>query len=198
MDLFDNLSKIISNTVNKAAEKTKQITDTTVNASKLRTQQKNAEKNINNLYMQLGRTYYENSYESCDNIYRDIIAAIDREKEVLCSAEKELDSLNGVRRCPECNKEVGDDSRFCDGCGAKLDEIITEEPAKADPPENEEAANINAEEIVSEEITAETYEKTEAVCAEPSDTLNKKLCDNCGAEVPDWASYCTECGAKYK
>lgn len=193
MDLFDNLSKKISDTVNKAAEKTKQITDSTVNASKLRTLQKNAEKNINACYIQLGKAYYENSHDNCDNIYKEIIAAIDREKEIYNNAEKELDTLNGVKRCPECNKQLNDDSKFCDGCGVKLPEIIEEklEPENINADENNESTDME------ETKTAET-EQTETAEVEAAVVSDKKICDNCGAEVPNWANFCTECGAKYK
>lgn len=193
----------------KLLTKTKEITGATINQtksisdiSKLKAQQKTAEKNLTGYYCQLGKAYYENSGNKCDYIYSELVSVIDKEREKLSSVIKKIDCINGVRRCKSCKAKVSADSIFCNICGARLEDapVPVEEPDEKTPIEavTEDSTNdIIIEETDAEAVKDEITGEPEAAAAEES-AEDKRLCLKCGAEVPDWASFCTNCGTKYE
>ena len=113
--------------------------------------------------------------------------------------------------CTQCGTQIPDGSKFCTGCGAKMEvapvaPVVTPEPVKEvetvvapvveeTPIAVEESVETPEETPVVEETP--TVEEAPVESAEPEPTAEKKnFCTNCGKELPEGTKFCTGCGAK--
>ncbi len=89
------------------------------------------------------------------------------------SAEQKM-SFKTAKRCPVCHEDVPENSKFCLSCGNRMDLLSDDEiqcPA-------------------CKQVT-----KKGKFCIHCG-ALLKATCENCGAELPNNAKYCLECGKK--
>ncbi len=174
MGIFDDFNKEITDAANKIVSKTKRFKNDTISQTKamsdinkLKSKRKDAEKNIVRFYMDLGKMYYQNSGNNCEDIYKSLVDNIKREEYELNNIELQIAAITGVKKCRNCNSKVPDGSVFCNICGSKL------EPEKTAEPQSDEKA-----------------EEAQAAPAE-------KICEQCGKKLPDNGVFCTNCGKKY-
>lgn len=90
--------------------------------------------------------------------------------------------------CPNCNKELEDGSKFCDGCGTPI-EAPVEAPAEEAAPVEEA---VPVEEAAPVEAPAEEAPVEAAAEAVKPETI---FCQNCGKETSTEFAFCQNCGA---
>ena len=119
------------------------------------------EDQVQKLYAEVGRQYFEEHKEDDPAAYegmaqiRELLAAVEDMK-------KELLDLKGAKVCPRCGEEVQATDAFCKSCGAKIeeDDIVVDAVVKDAPETSEEDADIteDAETAAENEITEEAFE----------------------------------------
>lgn len=201
MDFFDEVGKKFNNMTDKLLSKTKEFTDSTISQtksmsdiSKLKSQKKSVEKKLQSYYYQLGKAYYENSGDDCEYIYSEIVSVINDENKKLKDIIDAIDNINGVKRCQACKSKVSADSIYCNLCGVKLKNTQEKEIVKENDTDDLQN-NLDAEPEAIE-IEENTLQFEEEMIELPK--FEKKICSDCGGEVPDDATFCTNCGRKYE
>lgn len=117
MGFFDQASR-------KFAEVQKKTGDT-IAVYKIQGQIKNIEDDIQKLYASIGEICYKacragKTPEGLETIYGNIDAMNADIKRL----NSEIDTLNGLIRCPECDGPVNIGVKFCPNCGSKIPEEL--------------------------------------------------------------------------
>ena len=107
MAILDDIKETLTKTTKSAVDKGKKLTDVT----KLKSQKSSAKKELTQIYVELGKAYYEK--------YKDAPAEEDAEnfEKISAAAEKIAD----LEACPACGEENAVGKKFCGGCGAPLE-----------------------------------------------------------------------------
>lgn len=157
MALFDKLGETIVNASRDVSQKAKDLSGT----AKLTLDIRSKEDQVQKLYAEVGRQYFEEHKEDDPAAYegmaqiRELLAAVEDMK-------KELLDLKGAKVCPRCGEEVQATDAFCKSCGAKIeeDDIVVDAVVKDAPETSEEDADIteDAETAAEKEITEEAFE----------------------------------------
>jgi len=120
MDFFNRIGKTISSTTQNVVRGTKDLTD----IARLNSLISDEQKQIQGLYTQLGKLYYESSQSGKDNhealskLCHAIASAYDR----IDKYNEEIHQIKGIRKCSNCGAEVPVSSVFCGACGTKVEE----------------------------------------------------------------------------
>lgn len=140
MSFIDNISKKINDTTDRIVIKTKEIKDTTVSntkakadTAKLKSKKKAIEKEIEDLYCQLGKAYYIKNGDKCG----ELVAAINEEIDKYNKVDILLADFDGLKKCLNCGAKVSKDSVFCNNCGTKFEEVNNEETGSIEETEAE-------------------------------------------------------------
>ena len=164
MDFFDKLSDTLMSAGREVSDRARDMSDST----RLMYDIRKKKQELDDLYRDLGREYYETHSDSDD---KDIATIRDALAEI-ADMEERYAHIRGGRRCPKCGSVVPLDSTYCNKCGAKLGESIFEdeddEPVKKaseDVPDEAEAETSDEasdeEETSDEESVSEEKETTE-------------------------------------
>lgn len=150
MAFFDKLSETFVNAGKDVSQKAKDLSGT----AKLTMDIHMKEDQVQKLYAQVGKLYYEEHKDDEQAAYEEM-AQIKEMLTVIEDMKKELMELKGAKVCPRCGQEVKAADAYCSSCGAKIedDEIIVDAVVKEAP--TEEAAS---EETISKEATEEVFE----------------------------------------
>lgn len=116
MSLFDEIGKKITNAGQETATKAKKFTE----ISKLNSLIGDKEKEISNLFVELGHFYYERSKN--EESPEETVKQINRIYEEIETYKKQIGEIKGIGRCPQCGAEVTNGAAFCNSCGAKLND----------------------------------------------------------------------------
>ena len=103
------MPKIISDVIDKS----RQVVDLTKISVKI---DKEA-KNIEQLYANLGRVFYQVSKEAPEVMYEDLFRTIAGAEKQLEYWKQESDTVRGLKRCVSCNGELQVADLFCSVCG---------------------------------------------------------------------------------
>lgn len=114
MSIFDEIGKKITNVGQETATKAKKITE----ISKLNSLVSEKEKEISNLFLEIGHSYYEKhkNDESADEKVKQVIKIY----EEIDTYKKQIGELKGVEKCQNCGAEISNGAAFCNVCGAKI------------------------------------------------------------------------------
>jgi len=124
MAFFDELGKKITQTGQGAAKGAKNVAET----MKVNGMISDEEKRINNAYLQIGKTYYENCGDNPDQLFAQLINDINDSKAKIAAYTEQLRQIKGVARCQKCGGEVPIDAPFCSSCGSPMKTAPTEAP----------------------------------------------------------------------
>ncbi len=192
MGFLDSVTKFTSG----VAEKTKGNVD----VLSLNSQISGNEKEINELYRQLGGFYYAAHKNDPEEPFKETVATITQRLNTIenlkAEIEKKKEEIAAVQLtapaaaaatvaaptmmqptgkvCQKCGQPIGDEL-FCGNCGAKQEPV-------AEAPVAEAAAPV-AEAPVAETPTAETQ-------------AQGRVCSECGSKIDDDAVFCPNCGKK--
>lgn len=159
MGFFDDFGKKISQVGQGAAQQTKIFAETT----KLNSHISDEEKQINNLYIQIGKNYFEAHKNNDSDEYKDLMVGITDAQARIAQYQEQIRTIKGIRNCPNCGAEVPNNSAFCNSCGTKM-------PAKETAP----AAGVQA--------SAKCPQCGADVAAD------SKFCDGCGCDLSNAAA----------
>lgn len=147
MGFFDNLR----NNITAASQATADEAKKTVETLKVKEQIRQDKKDLKDLTYQIGQAYIDlhaNDYEECFEEFFIEIAAINESIE---KKERILAEMKNERVCPECGKEIPNNTNFCPHCGVGLtaepEEVVVEpEEEKCEAGEVREEACEECEE----------------------------------------------------
>lgn len=103
------MPKMISHVIDKS----RQVVDLTKMSVKIDKE----EKNIEQLYANLGRVFYQVNQEAPEVMYEDLFRTIAGAKKQLEYLKQEIDLVRGLVRCVSCGSELQATDMFCSGCG---------------------------------------------------------------------------------
>ena len=128
MGLLNDLGKKISETGQGAMRGAKNLTETV----RLNSMISDEKSKINNCYVQIGKTYYENRQEDIPEPYKESCAQIDESFRKIAEYEEEIQKIKSERICENCGAEVDGDATSCSKCGTPVaqqqSENVSEKP----------------------------------------------------------------------
>lgn len=126
MDFFEDLGRKLSKTYNAASEKTEKV----ARQAKLKINISDMKDKIQEEYVKIGEKIFEKYLEHRDDDvaleFIEEFKAIDKCKEKIKSAEREILDLKDLKKCAKCGEQFEDKFEFCPKCGAKYEEIVFE------------------------------------------------------------------------
>lgn len=126
MDFFEDLGKKISKTYNAASEKTGKL----AKEAKLKVNISDSLEQIEKLYTQIGQKFYAKYMDHReDEIAMEFIQEfkdIDKYKEAIAKAEKEILELKDLKQCSNCKARFEEKYEYCPKCGTKYQETVYE------------------------------------------------------------------------
>lgn len=154
----------VGNTVEQGAKSVSDGSKKMAEKSRLKKEISQAEAEINSAYISIGKVYFDrlsaNPEPECENAVQTIIT----QGEKIEQLRKQLSGLEDKIPCPNCGADISKEQKFCDKCGAKIEEVIIPETAPA--PESAPVAEQPAQKVCSE-------------CGTPADP-DQLFCQQCG------------------
>lgn len=118
MALLDNIGKKITATTQNVVRGTKDLTD----IARLNSLISDEQKQVTNLYAQIGKLYYETAEYDPDSALGKLCLAITASNDRIAKYDEDIRTIKGSRRCPQCGENVPLSSGFCGICGAKMED----------------------------------------------------------------------------
>lgn len=170
MDFFNNIGKAFTGMAKTVQQKTASGIESGKLSGEIRTQKAERAK----LVQALGEAYFEtrNGGDTAEQLAL-ICRRIEEIDEKIAALSLQLDVLNGQKRCPNCQKAVSLEVKFCPVCGTP---VPTPEIPKEPEPET----------------------KTDSV-AQPDTEAQPRVeyCARCGAMRQEDGKFCVVCGAPF-
>lgn len=167
LDSVKDLAGKVGNTVEKGAKSVSDSSKKMAEKSRLKKEISQLEAEVNSAYISIGKVFFDRLSESpepeCENAVETIVTKGERIEQL----RKLLNNLEDKMPCPSCGADIAKGQKFCDKCGAKIEEPVVTE--KADP----------VSEPVSEQPTA------------------GKVCPDCGTPADSDQLFCQQCGKKF-
>ena len=124
MAFFDQLSAKLTQTSQTAVQKTKDMAEIV----RLSGQIAEEEKKIEQLYREIGETYYRQFADKDEVLFRDPVKKIRDAEAAVAAMRENVRQLKGVQVCPACGKEQPNGIAYCSSCGVKMPEIEAPQP----------------------------------------------------------------------
>lgn len=122
MSFMDKLSKAISQSMNEISKKSSEI----IEINKMNMSISKREREIQELYEELGRHVYEHlqggNYISKLDL-ESYISKIEFLKKDIQTLEKLVLSIQNIKHCPKCKVEFDEDIAYCPLCGKYIKDI---------------------------------------------------------------------------
>lgn len=84
------------------------------------------ENDLKGIYEEIGKKYYNANKDEVPTEYKELFDKVQAVFDEKSKAEVRQLAKQGKRRCGECQALVALESRFCNMCGAKLEELPTD------------------------------------------------------------------------
>lgn len=115
---FSDIKKKVTQAGASAAQQTKNLAET----AKINSHISDEEKQINSLYVKIGKSYFEDNKDNESAEYRESVIAIMDAQARIAQYKEQIAAIKGVRNCPNCGAEVANGAAFCNSCGARMAE----------------------------------------------------------------------------
>ena len=185
MPILDKITKATQDVVRGA----KDMTDTARQNSLIAEE----EKRIPNLYMQIGKLYYETHEADQESQLGMLCLAIKAANERIAGYNEEIRKIKGAARCPSCGAEMPIDSFFCGSCGMKFEMApVPHAPDIPAPPEAPLPAAVPVAPEVMQQPEPPPPEPVQPVSTEAV----KRFCPSCGTQTDESVVFCKSCGTK--
>lgn len=116
MAFFNELGKKFTQAGQEVTQQAKIFAETT----KINSHISDEEKQINNLFIQIGKNYFEMNKNNASDVYADIMVSITDAQARIEQYKEQIRKIKGISNCPNCGAEVANGSMFCNSCGAKM------------------------------------------------------------------------------
>lgn len=131
LDSMKDFAGKVGNTVEKGAKSVSDGSKKMAEKSRLKREISQLETEVNSAYVSIGKVYFDklvaNPEPECENAVETIVAKGERIEQL----RKLLSNLEDKIPCPSCGADIAKGQKFCDKCGAKIEETVV--PEKADP-----------------------------------------------------------------
>lgn len=184
MAFLDGIGKKLSQTGQDVMKKTRNFADST----KLTGMIADEERNINALYPQIGKAYYDLHKNDPEYALSELVAAVNDAFARIEQLKDQIAAINGGQKCPRCGANVPEGGMFCNSCGAKMPPKVTVEAGASVGMIR--CTNCGAQIPGDQRFCV--YCGTEVVAPSEPQT---KVCGNCGKEMEENAAFCTGCGS---
>lgn len=133
-----------------------------------------AKKQIENIYSEIGKKFYELHKDSVPEGFEELVQTISDKLVEIEQLKEQVREVKGVVLCPSCNTEVSTDERFCPNCGGKMPEPVEEADA-----EDESAVVVDAEDVTEkvEEAAENAKEAAEDIAGDVKDMAKEAVDD---------------------
>lgn len=147
--MFEKFVETLNNTGKTVSEKTKQGSDIVKANIKISSE----ERALNDVYLEIGKTYYENNAENpCCDTMKELFDMVVEKKASIAALKQQIRTIKGVSVCDACGAENPVENEFCGKCGAKIEKPApVEEASEEDAP----AEEINIE-VVPDKGTSDS------------------------------------------
>ena len=126
MAFLDALGKKLTQTGQEVVQKTKD----TAEVIKYNSMISEEERRINELYVQIGKTYVDLHSDSCELPFTEMISGIKDAQAKIAEYREHIVQVKGVFTCPNCGEELPLNVAFCSACGTKIEK---QEPVAQNP-----------------------------------------------------------------
>lgn len=194
MAFFDELGKTLSMAGQAAVQKTKDVTETT----KLNMMISEEEKNIKNLYLQIGELYvsiHGNDYESDFSV---LMEAVNASQVKIAECRRHIQDIKGQIPCEKCGALLPYEAAFCSSCGAA---VVRQAVSSANHLVCSSCGAKNDKDARFCYVCGQPIETVPAETDKGKDDIPAAVpmtCPDCGASVDDEQIFCAECGFKLK
>ena len=147
--------------VNKAAQSVSNKTKDSMEISRLTSEGRGINAELEGLFTQIGRTYVESKGEASESLSA-LCARVDELNARLEELEVQKLLLKNQNVCPACGAVMAKDARFCSNCGEKMPEPPVIEPEPEEPAPEEAEAESAAEVTETEPAATEPAEEAPA------------------------------------
>lgn len=181
MAFFDEIGKKITQTGQKAVQKTKDIADIT----KLNANVSDEEKKIHSLYNQIGQLYVSVHGDNPETDFEALVNQLKLSIEKTDTLKKQIQDIKGVIRCANCGAEIPNNAVFCSSCGTAA---VRQEKFNT----SDLITCLNCGKMVEKGMNFCTF------CGSPmpaSVEPANQTCTRCGAELNGDVAFCVNCGA---
>lgn len=141
-------------------------------------------RNIDALYLEIGKAYFDAHLADTDCEFSDKVLAIKEAQQKIEDGEKKKLILRKVQRCEKCGAEMPETMLYCIACGNKMP--VTEE--------HEVCAHCATSMPKGMRFCTECGNRLLGATIEEQNIST--VCASCGAKLKKQNSFCTECGAK--
>lgn len=159
------------------------------------------EKRINNLFNEIGKTYFKLHAESYEPTFEQMILDIKASQANIENYSEQVKRLKGVVRCPNCGGEVPYGAPFCSSCGSKMNTTITEVSGSSS--NINRCAKCGAVATSDNAFCTNCGSKLEKIVPEQSIPASESgvvspdtICPSCGKRLTQNAVFCSGCGHK--
>ena len=116
MAFLDDLSRKLTQVGQEAASQTKVFAETTRINAKI----SDEERQLNAMFMQLGRNYFDANKDDPTAAFADTINNIKDAIHRIEDYRGDIRRARGMVTCPNCGSEVSSNVQFCSYCGSKM------------------------------------------------------------------------------
>ncbi|MCM1539096.1 MAG: zinc ribbon domain-containing protein [bacterium] len=182
MAFFEQLGK----TLNEASDNLKRKTQNFSEVNSLEKQVNANQSAVQNLYVEIGRAYYEAHKGDMQGDYVEQCRMITDMLNQIAQLQDQIRIKKGIQLCPNCGAQLALGSMFCAGCGAQVAQPAPQQPAGSVAPQAPVQPMNNA---------APQAPVQPADHAAPQ-TANTKVCGQCGSQIPADSAFCPVCGQR--
>ena len=182
------------------------------------------EKRIQNLYLEIGKKYFELHTDDSEAAFEAAVQGIKDANEKIADYNEQIKRLKGIVRCAVCGGEVPYGAPFCSSCGSKMINETTVAPtAESNVPHCTNCGAVLAQGIAFctncgtpapvVEVPAPVVEAPAPVVEAPAPVVEApapvveapapvveapvgRVCTNCGKPVAEGMAFCVNCGTK--
>lgn len=133
MDFVNNMKGKFSQASSSTVQKAKELSET----AKLNSTISNAEKQISDLYTQIGYEIYVAYAEKPMPEIAELVSQVKELHKTIDDCKEQIKAINAANSCPQCGAKINKSMAFCSGCGYKIppaEEVASAEPAPAPAP----------------------------------------------------------------
>ncbi len=129
MAFFEQIGKHLTDAGQNVAQQTKNLAETT----QLNNTISEKEKKISELYISLGKSYYDRHKNDTSATDQKMIEQINTLYSEILECKNKIKKIKGITKCIKCGADIPVNVAFCSNCGTKI--ILEETPEPKDKDE---------------------------------------------------------------